>query len=77
VDRGELQAFSSGGDDGAEVLPSGCAATAAGFDEAGQESEGTGPLFRACAVADVARNHPVPQRLFRSVVGKRQVGLGD
>jgi len=64
-------------DDGAEIAQGACLAAAAGFDDAGQESKGAGPFFGAGAVAEVARNHPVSQRLFGGVVRQRQMGLVD
>lgn len=59
-DGGKRQTLASGGDDGGEVLPGRSGATATGFDKAGEQSKGAGALFRARAVTDVARNHPVP-----------------
>ncbi|MBL8408638.1 MAG: ISAzo13 family transposase [Candidatus Accumulibacter sp.] len=76
-ERGERQTLARGSDDRAEVAPGGGAATAAGFDDAGQESEGARALFGASTVADIARNDPVAQRLFGGVVGERQVGVAD
>ena len=42
-----------------------------------RKAKAQAPFFKTCAVADGAPNYRVPQRLFRGVVGKRQVGLGE
>lgn len=45
------------------VLPDGCSGAATAFQETCEESEGTAPLYRVCALADGVRSHAVQQRL--------------
>ena len=75
-DRWELQAFASGGDDGAEALPGGCCATATGFDEAGEARKARDPSSEGVPWLMV-REITQCRRAVRGVAGKRQLGLGD